>query len=363
MDKFVEIKASSVELAIEKALEELQTSRENVDIEIISKGGLFQKAQVRVSIKHVSDCTSKAETVNNKAVADRVVLKECDFADANAAENDKSVEKDKSAENDKSVRKEKKNNPEVGAKVADFVNGILENMKLVSRASVTEDNENVYVEIKGEDSGTAIGYRGEALDAIQYLVLTFLNQERCDFKKVVVDCEDYREKRKETLIALANRLAEKAQRTARKVALEPMNPFERRIIHSALADSEIASTSSEGEEPNRYVVITPKGVELKSDRVRREDGRSRDRGARNSGGFNGRRDGRRDSRDGFRSGRGGYKQDNKNYEPRREPKQEETEVEDGREFRGYYTTDFEKTEDFKKQGAPKFKSFGGPKRP
>ena len=89
-----------------------------------------------------------------------------------------------------------------------------------------------------------------------------------EYKKVLVNCENYREKRRETLTALAHRLAEKAHRTCRKIELEPMNPFERRVIHSALVDSEIAETVSEGEDINRHVVIIPKGVELKGDRRR-----------------------------------------------------------------------------------------------
>ena len=88
-----------------------------------------------------------------------------------------------------------------------------------------------------------------------------LNQGK-QFKKVVVNTGNYREKRELTLITLANRLAEKAYRTGKKVALEPMNPFERRIIHSALQDSAKATTTSEGEEPNRHVVIIPKGARV-----------------------------------------------------------------------------------------------------
>ena len=207
MEKSIETQASSVDIAVEKALVELGVSRDKVDVEVLAKGGLFSKAKVRVTVKDT--------------VAD---------------------------------------------KMAEFINGTLERMGLTSRATVEEKDNTLYITIQGDDSGVAIGYRGEALDAFQYLALTFLNEHKCEFKKVVVDCENYREKRKETLTALAEKLAQKAVRLCRKIALEPMNPFERRIIHSALADSEIADTESEGEEPQRYIVIIPKGVELKDQR-------------------------------------------------------------------------------------------------
>ncbi|MGN0743667.1 MAG: RNA-binding cell elongation regulator Jag/EloR [Christensenellales bacterium] len=290
MEKSIETQASSVDLAVEKALVELGVSREKADVEILQKGGLFSKAKVRVTVKDTA--------------------------------------KDKMAE---------------------FFNGTLERMGLVSRATVEEKDGTLYVTIAGDDSGVAIGYRGEALDAFQYLALTFLNEQKCDFKKVVVDCENYREKRKETLTALALRLAQKAVRLQRKIALEPMNPFERRIIHSALADSELAGTESEGEEPARYIVIVPKGVELKDQRPIK----------------NGEREPRRDRKDGRRNGKGrdfkkGGRKDDRPRE--RKPRVEEPEVEDGRVYRGYFTEQDDFVKPVAQAGPPKFKSFGGKKR-
>lgn len=287
MEKSVTVKASGVELAVEKALEELGVSRDKVKVEVLAKGGLFQKAEVRVTAIDTA---------------------------ADVAE--------------------------------EFVNGVLQRMGLSSRAKAEEKDGAVTVEIAGLDSGVAIGYRGEALDAIQFLTRTYLNQEKQSVGKIVVDCESYREKRRETLTALAGRLAEKAHRTCRIVSLEPMNPFERRIIHSALADSEIAETHSEGEDAQRHVVIVPKGVEIKEDRPRR-NGR---RDGRKS------RDGRRDRRGDAASGRGA---DRRRERTRRDVDEEE--VPDGREYRGYYTDNFVKA-DPAKSGPPKFKSFGGGKK-
>lgn len=291
MEKSVETQASSVELAIEKALVELGVSREKVDVEILAKGGLFSKAKVRVSIKDT--------------IAD---------------------------------------------KMAEFFNGILERMGLVSRAAVEDKDGTLYVTIQGDDSGVAIGYRGEALDAFQYLALTFLNEQKCEFKKVVVDCENYREKRRETLTALAQRLAQKAVRLQRKIALEPMNPFERRIIHSALADSDIAMTESEGEEPNRYIIIIPKGVELKDKRPIKNGEREQRGNSRGS-----HRDNRKGDRDRKDNNRG-----KRDYE--RKPRQEEVEVPDGKVYRGYFTEQEDFVKPTAQAGPPKFKSFGGKKK-
>lgn len=291
MEKSIETQASSVDLAVEKALMELGVSKDKVDVEILQKGGLFSKAKVRVTVK---DSTQD--------------------------------------------------------KMAEFFNGTLERMGLVSRATVEDKNGTLYVTIAGDDSGVAIGYRGEALDAFQYLALTFLNEQKCDFKKVVVDCENYREKRKETLTALALRLAEKSVRLQRKIALEPMNPFERRIIHSALADSEIATTESEGEEPARYIVIIPKGVELKDQRPIKNGEREPRKDSR--------KDGRRNGKD--RDFKKGGRRDDRPRE--RKPRVEEPEAPDGKVYRGYFTQQDDFVKPATQSGPPKFKSFGGKKK-
>lgn len=255
MGKSVVKKASTIDLAVEEAVKELGVSIEDVDVNVISKGGLLKKAEVEVTVK---------ETILDK--------------------------------------------------VEELVNNILQKMNLVSRATAKEVDDTFLVNIEGPDSGVAIGYRGEVLDAIQYLVLTFLNQEKYGYKKVVIDAEDYRAKRKAILENLANKLAQKAYRTHRKVSLEPMNPFERRIIHTALANSDIAETVSEGEDLKRHIVIIPKGVDIIEDRPRKN---------------------------------------RKNYH--------HDEVDDGEVHKGFYSIDKFEDEPVK-TGAPKFKSFGGPKR-
>ena len=120
----------------------------------------------------------------------------------------------------------------------------------------TDAEGNVYGSMTGDTLGILIGRRGETLDALQYLTSLKVNRGREGYTRVTLDTENYRAKREDTLIRLANRMANRALRTGRKVSLEPMNPYERRIIHYALQQTEGVSTHSEGDEPNRHVVIT-----------------------------------------------------------------------------------------------------------
>ena len=123
--------------------------------------------------------------------------------------------------------------------------------------AVGNDEEgNVFVQMTGDTLGILIGRRGETLDAIQYLTSLKVNRGQEGYTRVTIDTENYRAKREDTLIRLANRMANRAVKTGRKVSMEPMNPYERRIIHSALQTNEAVDTHSEGEEPNRHVVIT-----------------------------------------------------------------------------------------------------------
>ena len=128
----------------------------------------------------------------------------------------------------------------------------------VSVAVANDEEGNVRVNMEGDTLGILIGRRGETLDALQYLTSLQVNKGQEDYTRVTLDTEGYRAKREEALVRLANRMANRAQKTGRKVSLEPMNPYERRILHSALQDHPAVTTHSEGEEPNRHVVITLK---------------------------------------------------------------------------------------------------------
>lgn len=139
----------------------------------------------------------------------------------------------------------------------EFVQKVLSFLDDTAKADLVEDGEKTVISLKTEDVNGIIGKKGEVIDAIQTLAGAKENIGRREYKKVVVDCENYRERREETLTKLAKKLEQKATEMRREVVLEPMNPYERRIIHTALANSETVTTKSDGAEPNRYVVIVP----------------------------------------------------------------------------------------------------------
>ena len=141
----------------------------------------------------------------------------------------------------------------------EFLDGLTAAMKIDCQVTRAEDSEDrVVLKLTGADNGVIIGRRGDVLDAVQYLTLLVANRHNDDkFVNIVLDAENYRERRTRTLTGLALRLADKAYRTGRKVELEPMNPFERRVIHSALQGSDKATTESQGEGEYRHVVIIP----------------------------------------------------------------------------------------------------------
>lgn len=190
-----------------------------------------------------------------------------------------------------------------GERALDFVQGIVNIMNLSAVATLSEDGDNTVITLDSEDSSAIIGYRGEILDAIQTLAGAAANINRKEYKKVVVDCENYRDKRSDTLVKLAKRLEEKATEIKREVILEPMSPYERRIIHTALADSTTVTTRSDGKEPNRYVVIVPNDKDEFSkpyNAGRNSDKSRRDGNRRGGKGFKG-GDKRRSGKD-FRRG-------------------------------------------------------------
>ena len=172
------------------------------------------------------------------------------------------------------TRKKEKND-----KLVDFLQTILDLMDANAKVKMEEkqnENDNTVLTIIADNSSELIGHRGEVLDAIQTLAGAYANIDNKEYKKVVVDCENYRDKREDTLIKLAKRLEAKAVELRREVKLEAMNPFERRIIHTALADSQLVKTTSLGKEPNRYVVIVPNDKDEYSTPY--DAGRSNDKG-------------------------------------------------------------------------------------
>ncbi|MEH2944528.1 RNA-binding cell elongation regulator Jag/EloR [Lachnospiraceae bacterium KK002] len=144
--------------------------------------------------------------------------------------------------------------------VYDFLHSVFLAMNLEVEIIITksEDGKNVDVELKGDEMGVLIGKRGQTLDSLQYLTNLAVGKQVSEYVKVKIDTEDYRKRRRDTLENLARNIAYKVKRTKRSVSLEPMNPFERRVIHSALQNDRYVNTHSEGEEPYRHVVVTLK---------------------------------------------------------------------------------------------------------
>lgn len=149
---------------------------------------------------------------------------------------------------------------DVEDRIHEFLDQIFQVMGMKVEILIEKDEEEgiANVELKGDEMGVLIGKRGQTLDALQYLTNLAVNKHAENYVKIKMDSEDYRKRRKETLENLAKNIAYKVKRTKRSVSLEPMNPFERRVIHSALQNDKFVTTHSEGEEPYRHVVVTLK---------------------------------------------------------------------------------------------------------
>ena len=175
-----------------------------------------------------------------------------------------------------------------GERAVEFLEGLFPLIGEEVHAELKGEDEKIVIELTATSVKNIIGRRGEVIDAVQTLAGAVANIGRKDYKRVVVDCENYREDREETLKRVANKLAAKAVRLGKRVRLEPMNPYERRIIHSALVDNPDVTTKSEGKEPARFVVIVPKNMRTydKRDRNGRNDRGRGKYGDRSRGGYN-----------------------------------------------------------------------------
>ena len=205
--KFIETTGKTVDEALEKALNELNVSKERVIIDVIDEG-----SKGFLSI------------IGSKPAKIKVTLK-YDY-----------------------IRE---------AKI--FTQNLLKHMNVEGTVDISEENDTVKIDVSGPKMGTIIGYRGETLDSIQYLISLVVNKDHeISYKKVILDTENYRAKREETLKRVALTTARKVIKTGKPFKLEPMNPYERRIIHAALQNESKISTYSEGEDPYRKVVVALK---------------------------------------------------------------------------------------------------------
>ena len=292
--KQYEASAKTVEEAIELGLQELGVSIGDVDVQVVEEGskglfGLFGSRPVKVRLtvkdseedpladlledKKPAKAKKEPEKKPEKKPAEKKVEEKKPAPEKKKAEKKPEPAAEKKAETKiekPEIRPMEK--PEVtmipaeelaADSPAGIAHAFLMEMTRLMGVDVTIDmgtdaDGNVYGYINGDALGILIGRRGETLDAVQYLTSLKVNRGREGYIRVTLDTENYRAKREDTLIRLANRMANRALRTVRKVSLEPMNPYERRIIHYALQQTSGVTTHSEGEEPNRHVVITNK---------------------------------------------------------------------------------------------------------
>lgn len=286
-----EYTAKSIEEALEKALNEMMLTRDDIEYEVVvqpSKGflGFGQRdAVVRVQKKVieelkeiVADIKEERKAVEKEAVKE--VIKEESAAkmpEQTVQEKAKPAVEDIPAEVKPEVTAEEILNVEEVAEEAlvqksadkkdafaqaevkgkEFLSKIFKEMKLDVTIDVKEKNGYLVFDLKGKNLGILIGRRGDTLDSLQFLLNLVINEKNGAKVKGIIDIENYRAKREETLVGLSHKLAAKARKTGQKVVLEPMNPQERRIIHMALQNDRRVSTYSEGEEPYRKVVIVP----------------------------------------------------------------------------------------------------------
>ena len=257
MMAFVEKTAKTVEEAVAAALKELNITAEEAVIEVLEEGkkGLFgffgKDAKVRVTAKEVVVEETVVETVVEEAapVVETVVETEAkeEKEEAPAVTEERAArEPKKFVVSDESV-----------AKAREFLQKVFNAMKIevVMEKFVNKNDGSVTFKLHGADMGILIGKHGQTLDSLQYLTNLVANKNSADRVRVIIDVEDYRDRRIETLNRLAYRLADKVKRSGERVALEPMNPHERKIIHMALQNDRRVTTLSEGDEPYRHVVI------------------------------------------------------------------------------------------------------------
>ena len=252
----ITVSAKTVEDALTEASIELGLASTDIDYEVIEKGsagflGIGAKQAVITAWKKVEEKPKKekkAEKKPEKKVEKEVVVEE-------VKETPKVEEKKEEVPEKEEKLAEVE--PQTKEACEKFLKDVLKSMDMeVTLTSVIDEDGALSINMKGENMGILIGKRGQTLDSLQYLTNRVANKMQEGYVRVKLDTENYRERRKETLENLAKNIAHKVKRTKRSVSLEPMNPYERRIIHTALQGDKYISTHSEGEEPYRRVVVT-----------------------------------------------------------------------------------------------------------
>lgn len=277
---FLEVSAKTVDDAITKACIDLGLSSDQLDIQVISEGsagflGLGSKPaviQVRkkeipeeepeVQVKEKSaEKTEKVSRPKHAASKEKKAEKSQKPAKAEAKTSaDEAVNAEESPKKEAVVERTDEEVVTMKAAASGFLEGVFKAMDLPVNITMTynKEDDSLDIDFEGEDMGILIGKRGQTLDSLQYLVSLVVNKDQKAYVRVKLDTEDYRRRRRETLENLAKNIAYKVRRSRRSVSLEAMNPYERRIIHSALQNNRYVETHSEGNEPYRHVVVTAK---------------------------------------------------------------------------------------------------------
>lgn len=257
----VEATGKNIEQAITNALFELKALREDVDIKIIEQGGFFKKAKVLVKISDdalgkYQKVKSVKEEIKNEIKEERTSKIEEKTEQITETKNETNANEQEVDE----VKTSKQNNSnESEAEIGkEFLEGILSTLGNNATVFVEEKADEICYEIKGEKASELIGYRGESLNSLQYLVSIINSKNNRHSKRVRLDIDGFKERRKATLEALAHRIAKKVEKTGHPIKLEPMTAYERRIIHTIIQEYETLDSLSQGVEPNRFLTIKKK---------------------------------------------------------------------------------------------------------
>lgn len=269
----ITVSAKTLDDAITEALIQLGVTSDRLEYDVIEKGSSgFLGIGAKQAVIRARRKIEKVEEPEEPVVIEPVKEKKREVKCENKKEIKKDTKKEIKREVKKEVKKEikKESKPEVKkelelAKVEDhtikaceeFLHNVLKTMGMeVEITSEIDEEGALSINMEGENMGILIGKRGQTLDSLQYLTNRVANKSQEGYVRVKLDTEDYRRRRKETLENLAKNIAHKVKRTRKTISLEPMNPYERRIIHSALQSDKNVTTHSEGEEPYRRVVVT-----------------------------------------------------------------------------------------------------------
>lgn len=267
--EYIEVTGKSVEEAITNACTKLGIPSSKLDYEVIEKGssglfGIFNSKPAKIKAKEKSDeeeikVVKETEKKEVKATLEKAVEKKEAKAEVKTEVKAevKSESKPVSEPQSKQESFTSSQKETITKDIKEFLDSMFGAMNMEVTVDITFDDEenSVNVDLSGDNMGVLIGKRGQTLDSIQYLTSLVINKNSEKYVRIKLDTENYRKRRKDTLESLAKNIAYKVKRSRRPVSLEPMNPYERRIIHSALQSDKFVSTRSEGEEPFRHVVV------------------------------------------------------------------------------------------------------------